>query len=44
MFIRTFPLFLLDVPKSIVLMDDYIMKYNKVQNLDLGWKVPRARS
>jgi len=44
MFIRTFLLFVLDVPKSIILMDDSIMRYNKVQNLDLGWKVPRPRS
>jgi len=44
MFIRTFLLFLLDVPKSIILMDDYIMRYNKVQNLDLGWKVLKAGS
>ncbi len=44
MFIRTFLLFLSDVPKSKVLMDDYIMKYNNVQNLDLRWKVPRVGS
>jgi hypothetical protein len=42
MFIRIFLFYFLNVPKSIVLMDDYIMRYNNVQNLNLMMHPPNS--